>query len=135
MYDGRVVSNFITQALKNEPITIYGKGNQTRSFCYVEDMIEGLVKLMNSQDSFTGPVNFGNPNEFTMKELAEKVLSITKSKSSFNFKALPEDDPKQRKPDINLAKKVLKWEPKIEWETGLTKTVEYFHKYLKGIWL
>ncbi|MBW6441903.1 SDR family oxidoreductase [Patescibacteria group bacterium] len=128
--DGRVVSNFIVQALKNTPITIYGDGKQTRSFCYVDDLIEGLYKLMNKKD-FTGPVNLGNPGEFTMLELAEKIISITSSKSEFIFKELPQDDPKKRKPDISLAKKVLNWEPKVNLETGLKKTIDYFSKIVK----
>ncbi|MDD5570414.1 MAG: SDR family oxidoreductase [Bacteroidales bacterium] len=126
--DGRVVSNFIVQALKGEKITIYGDGKQTRSFSYVDDLIVGLIKLMNTNDSFIGPVNLGNPNEFTIIELAEKVLKLTKSKSKLIFSKLPDDDPMQRKPDISLAKKVLKWEPKIQLDEGLVKTIEYFKK-------
>ena len=124
--DGRVVSNFIVQAIKGEPLTIYGDGSQTRSFCYVDDLIDGLVKLMNSSDDITGPVNLGNPNEFSMIELANFVIDYTNSKSKINFYPLPEDDPKQRQPDINLAKSHLKWEPKIELTEGLKKTIEYF---------
>lgn len=122
--DGRVVSNFITQALKGEDITVYGDGKQTRSFCYVSDLIRGIVKMMN-QD-YIGPVNLGNPNEFTVLELAEKVIKLTGSESKIIFKELPEDDPMQRRPDISLAKEKLGWEPKIELEEGLKKTIEYF---------
>lgn len=123
--DGRVVSNFIIQALRGEDITMYGNGEQTRSFCYVSDLVEGLHRLMNT-DNFTGPVNIGNPGEFTMKELAEKVIKHTKTKSKMVYKDLPEDDPKKRKPDISVAKKMLKWEPTINLETGLKTTIEYF---------
>jgi len=126
--DGRVVSNFIVQAIKGEPLTIYGDGSQTRSFCYVDDLIDGLVKLMNSSDDITGPVNLGNPNEFSMIELANFVIENTNSKSKINFYPLPEDDPKQRQPDINLAKSHLEWEPKIELTEGLKKTIEYFRE-------
>ncbi|MEL0056140.1 MAG: UDP-glucuronic acid decarboxylase family protein [Methylophilaceae bacterium] len=126
--DGRVVSNFIVQAIKGEPLTIYGDGKQTRSFCYVDDLIEGLVKLMNSSDDITGPINLGNPNEFSMIELANLIIEYTNSKSKINFYPLPEDDPKQRQPEINLAKSYLKWEPKIELSDGLKKTIEYFIK-------
>ena len=126
MGDGRVVSNFIVQALKGDDITIYGDGSQTRSFCYVDDLIEGMIRLMNSRDGFTGPVNVGNPGEFTIKELAEKVIEMTDSKSKIIYKELPVDDPTQRRPDISLAKKELGWEPKIELEEGLKKTIEYF---------
>lgn len=124
--DGRVVSNFIIQALQGQPITIYGSGKQTRSFCLVDDLVEGLIKMMNSSKKFTGPVNLGNPGEFTMKELAEKVIKITGSKSKIVYKKLPEDDPRQRKPDISLAKSKLHWRPKVKLEVGLKKTVEYF---------
>jgi UDP-glucuronate decarboxylase len=124
--DGRVVSNFIVQALKNESITIYGDGTQTRSFCYVDDLLEGMVRLMNTGDEFIGPVNVGNPGEFTILELAEKVLRMTGSKSKLIFMPLPEDDPMQRQPDISLAKKELGWEPGIPLEEGLKKTIEYF---------
>ncbi len=123
--DGRVVSNFIVQALKNKPITIYGDGSQTRSFCYVSDLIEGIYKLMNKED-FTGPVNIGSSKEFTIIELANLIIKITNSKSTVVFKNLPEDDPKKRKPDITMARKVLRWEPKIDLETGLKKTVVFF---------
>lgn len=125
--DGRVVSNFIVQALKNEDITIYGDGSQTRSFQYVDDLIEGIIKMMNNQEKFVGPVNLGNPEEFTIKELAEMVLKlIPDSKSKIIYKDLPADDPRQRKPDIALAKNKLDWEPKIKLEEGLKKTIEYF---------
>lgn len=124
--DGRVVSNFIVQALKGEDITIFGDGMQTRSFCYVDDLIEGMYRLMNSRPGFTGPVNIGNPGEFTMLELAEKVLQITGSKSKLKFLPLPQDDPMQRQPVIDLAKKELGWEPKVQLEEGLTKTIAYF---------
>ena len=127
--DGRVVSNFIVQALKGEPITIFGDGSQTRSFCYVDDLIEGFLKLMHTPDDFTGPVNLGNPGEFTMLELAEKIKTITRSHSKLVHKPLPHDDPKQRKPDINLAKKELNWAPKVKLEQGLTKTVKYFENF------
>ena len=130
--DGRVVSNFIVQALNNQDITLFGDGNQTRSFCYVDDLIEGMVRLMNTGDDVTGPVNVGNPGEFTIRELAEKVIKLTGSKSKLVFKPLPQDDPRQRKPDITLAKKLLNWEPKIPLEEGLKKTIEYFDKLLKG---
>jgi UDP-glucuronate decarboxylase len=124
--DGRVVSNFIVQALKGDPITIYGKGNQTRSFCYVEDLIEALVRLMGTEDAFTGPVNLGNPTEFTILELAKKVLALTGSSSELVFRPLPEDDPMQRKPDIALAARELGWNPAITVEEGLKKTISYF---------
>ncbi len=124
--DGRVVSNFIVQALKGLDITVYGDGAQTRSFCYVDDLIEGMVRLMNSRDGFTGPVNIGNPGEFTILQLAEKVIELTGSKSKIVFEPLPSDDPLQRKPVIDLAKKELGWEPTIPLEEGLKKTIEYF---------
>jgi UDP-glucuronate decarboxylase len=124
--DGRVVSNFIVQALKGQDITIYGDGKQTRSFCYVADNIEGMYRLMNSRDGFTGPINIGNPGEFTMLELAEMVIELTNSKSKLIFLPLPEDDPMQRRPVIELAKKELDWEPKIALREGLTKTIAYF---------
>ena len=129
-YDGRVVSNFIVQALKGEDITIYGDGRQTRSFCYVDDLIEGMIRLMNSRDGFTGPVNIGNPGEFTMIELAEKIIAVTGSKSKITFHPLPQDDPMQRQPDITLAKKELGWEPTIPLDEGLVKTVDYFRKVI-----
>lgn len=125
--DGRVVSNFIVQALKGEDITLYGDGSQTRSFCYVDDNIEGMMRLMN-KDNFLGPVNIGNPGEFTIKELAEKVVEITGSKSKLIYKDLPSDDPKQRQPDITIAKRELDWEPTINLEEGLKKTIAYFEK-------
>lgn len=128
--DGRVVSNFIMQALRQEDITIYGDGSQTRSFCYVDDLIDGMILLMNSRKGFTGPVNIGNPGEFTIKELAQKVLDLTGSKSKLIFKDLPQDDPLQRKPDISLVQKELEWEPKIDLEAGLIKTIEYFKTYV-----
>ncbi|MBS4058567.1 MAG: SDR family oxidoreductase [Bacteroidetes bacterium] len=124
--DGRVVSNFIVQALRGEDITIYGNGLQTRSFQYVDDLVEGMIRLMNSPDDFTGPVNIGNPGEFTMLELAEKVIHLTNTKSKVVFQPLPADDPMQRKPDISLAKKVLNWEPKVSLDEGLVRTIEYF---------
>lgn len=124
--DGRVVSNFIVQALKGEDITIYGDGTQTRSFCYVDDLIEGMVRMMNSREGFTGPVNLGNPGEFTMKQLAELVLSATGSSSKLVYRELPSDDPTQRKPVIDLAMKELDWKPTIKLEDGLKKTIEYF---------
>ena len=128
--DGRVVSNFIVQALKNEDITIYGDGSQTRSFCYVDDLIEGMVRLMNSRDGFTGPVNIGNPGEFTIKELAEIVIELTGSSSKLIYKELPQDDPTQRRPDITLAKKELDWEPTIQLREGLMSTIEYFRQVI-----
>lgn len=124
--DGRVVSNFIVQALKGEDITIYGDGTQTRSFCYVDDLIEGMVRMMDSRDGFTGPVNLGNPGEFTMKQLAELVLSATGSRSKIVYRELPSDDPTQRKPVIDLAMKELGWKPTIKLEDGLKRTIEYF---------
>jgi UDP-glucuronate decarboxylase len=124
--DGRVVSNFIVQALKGQDITIYGDGMQTRSFQYVDDLIEGMTRMMNSREEFTGPVNIGNPNEFTIKELAEKVISLTNAPSKLIFMPLPSDDPMQRQPNIDLARKELGWEPKIQLEDGLKKTIEYF---------
>ena len=124
--DGRVVSNFIVQALKGEDITIYGDGTQTRSFCYVDDLIEGMVRMMDSRDGFTGPVNLGNPGEFTMKQLAERVLSATGSRSKIVYRELPSDDPTQRKPVIDLAMKELGWKPTIKLEDGLKRTIEYF---------
>jgi UDP-glucuronate decarboxylase len=124
--DGRVVSNFIIQALSNNKMTIYGTGAQTRSFCYVDDLINGLILLMDSKDEITGPVNFGNPHEISMLELAQNIASLLKSNSSLEFLPLPIDDPQQRRPDITLAKKFFKWEPKIELELGLKKTINYF---------
>ena len=130
--DGRVVSNFIMQALRGEAISIYGDGLQTRSFCYVDDLIDVFVRFMNSSNDFTGPVNIGNPYEFTMRELAEKVIALTGSSSAIEYMPLPQDDPTQRKPDISLAKKNLDWEPKIQLEEGLKKTIEYFDTQLKN---
>ncbi len=124
--DGRVVSNFIVQALKGEDITVYGDGKQTRSFCYVDDLVDGMIRMMNSRDGFIGPVNLGNPGEFTMLELAKMVLLFTGSKSKIVYKPLPQDDPVQRKPVIDLAKKELDWEPKIALDDGLKKTIDYF---------
>ena len=129
--DGRVVSNFIVQALKGEDITIFGDGCQTRSFQYIDDLIDGLIKLMDSPDSFTGPVNLGNPVEFTMLSLAEMIIRITSSKSKIIYLPLPQDDPKQRQPDISLARKELGWSPSVDLETGLGKTIEYFRKVLQ----
>ena len=128
--DGRVVSNFIVQALKGDDITIYGDGKQTRSFCYVDDLIDGMVRLMNSRDGFTGPVNIGNPNEFTMLELAEAVLKQVGGASKLRFEPLPSDDPRQRQPDISLAKSELDWTPKVELEDGLKETIAYFRQII-----
>jgi UDP-glucuronate decarboxylase len=129
--DGRVVSNFIVQALKNEDLTIYGDGRQTRSFQYVDDLVEAMIRMMNTNDNFIGPVNVGNPDEFTILELAKKVIKLTSSKSKITFKALPTDDPMQRKPDIQLARQKLNnWEPKIKLDEGLTYTIDYFKKLL-----
>jgi UDP-glucuronate decarboxylase len=130
--DGRVVSNFIVQALKNEPITIYGNGSQTRAFCYVDDLIEGCVRLMDTPDALTGPVNLGNPQELAIGMLAEKIVAMTGSKSQIVRKPLPQDDPKQRCPDITLAKKTLGWQPVVPLETGLARTIEYFERLLGG---
>ena len=130
--DGRVVSNFIVQALRGDPITIYGSGNQTRSFCYVNDLIEGLIRLMNSPDDLTGPVNLGNPEEINILELANKIVTLTHSRSEVIFRPLPEDDPKQRRPDITLAKERLGWSPRISLEEGLEKTIAYFDSLLRG---
>jgi len=124
--DGRVVSNFIIQALNNQDITLYGDGSQTRSFQYVDDLVEGMIKMMGSTSDTIGPINMGNPNEFSIRELAEKVIELTGSKSKIIFQPLPSDDPKQRKPDIDLAKSKLNWEPKIQLEEGLKKTIAYF---------
>ncbi|MBN1251159.1 MAG: SDR family oxidoreductase [Bacteroidales bacterium] len=129
--DGRVVSNFIIQALKGDDITIYGDGSQTRSFQYVDDLVEGMIRMMKTEKGFSGPVNIGNPNEFTIKQLAETIITLTKSKSKLIYFPLPQDDPSQRQPDISLAKKRLKgWEPKIQLEEGLVKTIEYFKSTL-----
>ena len=129
--DGRVVSNFIVQALTSKPISIYGDGNQSRSFCYVDDMIDGMVRLMDSPAGFTGPVNMGNPAEFTIRQLAEKVIELTGSRSELVFHPLPGDDPRQRCPDISLARQVLGWEPAIQLEEGLANTIRYFDEFLK----
>ncbi len=130
--DGRVVSNFIMQALQNKPITIYGEGSQTRSFCYVDDLLNGLVLLMNTDRHVTGPINLGNPKEFTVLELAEMVIELTGSRSELKFMPLPSDDPVQRQPDISLASKELEWEPNIELREGLVKTIEYFERFIQS---
>ena len=129
--DGRVVSNFIVQALKGEAITVYGKGRQTRSFCYVSDLIDGLVNLMASDDEFTGPVNLGNPHECTVLELAETIVEMTGSRSEIRFEALPSDDPARRCPDTTLARAMLKWEPRMPLRQGLARTIEYFDALLR----
>ncbi len=131
--DGRVVSNFIVQALKNKPITLFGDGNQTRSFCYVEDLADGLIRLMDSGDDLTGPVNLGNPAEFTIRQLAEKIIVLTGSRSKTEFRPLPTDDPRQRQPDISLARSALGWAPKIQLDEGLKKTIAYFDATLAEI--
>jgi UDP-glucuronate decarboxylase len=128
--DGRVVSNFIVQALRGEPITIYGDGSQTRSFCYVDDLIEGMLRFMGSPPDFTGPVNVGNPREYTMLELAELVLKLVGGSSGLTFMPLPQDDPKQRQPDISLARDALDWEPTVSLEDGLKETIGYFRRLL-----
>jgi UDP-glucuronate decarboxylase len=128
--DGRVVSNFIVQALQGREITIYGDGAQTRSFCFVDDLVEGLLRMMNGEDDFIGPVNLGNPGEFTMVELAEKIVELTESNSTIIFQPLPQDDPRQRRPDISLAGKHLDWEPETDLEPGLKKTISYFRELL-----
>jgi len=128
--DGRVVSNFIVQALKGDPITIYGDGSQTRSFCYVDDLLDGMVRLMGTPADFVGPVNVGNPEEMTIRELAEEVLKLVGGPSRLIFEPLPEDDPRQRQPDISLAKEKLGWEPRVSLEDGLKETVAYFRKAL-----
>jgi UDP-glucuronate decarboxylase len=130
--DGRVVSNFIVQALKGDPITLYGDGSQTRSFCYVDDLIEAFVRLMAAPDEITGPMNLGNPGEFTIRELAEKVIRLTGSKSKLEFRPLPADDPLQRQPDISMARNVLGWEPKVPLEAGLERTIAYFRQILSS---
>lgn len=132
MNDGRVVSNFIIQALKNEDITIYGDGSQTRSFCYVSDLVDGMIKMMNNKQGFIGPVNLGNPSERTILDFAKYIIELTNSNSKIVFKELPKDDPTQRKPNITLAKKELGWEPKVDIKEGLTKTIEYFDKKIRG---
>jgi len=128
--DGRVVSNFIVQALNNEDITIYGDGSQTRSFQYVEDLVEAMIRMMATGDDFTGPVNIGNPNEFTIRQLAEKVISLTGSSSKISYRPLPHDDPKQRKPDITLAQEKLNWSPTVQLEEGLKRTISYFESVI-----
>jgi UDP-glucuronate decarboxylase len=128
--DGRVVSNFIVQALRGEPITIYGDGMQSRSFCYVDDLIEGFIRFMGVDDKITGPMNLGNPNEFTIRQLAETVLKLTDSSSILIEKPLPEDDPTQRCPDISYANETLEWQPSIELEEGLERTISYFKNVL-----
>jgi len=128
--DGRVVSNFIVRALRGEPLAVYGDGNQTRSFCYVDDLVKALITFMGSEPGFTGPVNLGNPSEFTIKDLAQQVISLTGSTSKIAYEALPVDDPKQRQPDISLAQKALDWQPEIPLDTGLPKTIEYFKQIL-----
>jgi UDP-glucuronate decarboxylase len=128
--DGRVVSNFIMQALRGEDITVFGDGSQTRSFCYVDDLVDGLGRLMNSQDDVTGPVNLGNPVEFTIRSLAEKVIELTDSSSKVVFRQLPSDDPLQRQPDISMARKMLNWEPTVPLEEGLKKTIAYFEELI-----
>lgn len=130
--DGRVVSNFIVQALKGQPITLYGQGDQTRSFCYCDDLVEGFIRLMDAPNGVTGPINLGNPGEFTIKQLAEKVVELTGSKSELVFEPLPADDPKQRQPDISAAKKHLDWTPEIDLDTGLVKTIAYFDQLIKS---
>jgi len=129
--DGRVVSNFIVQALQNQPITIYGDGSHTRSFQYIDDLLEGMSRMMNCREDFIGPVNIGNPNEFTINHLADKIIGLTGSKSKIVYQPIPEDDPKQRQPDISLAKKELDWEPKVSLDEGLHKTIEYFDNILR----
>jgi UDP-glucuronate decarboxylase len=129
--DGRVVSNFIVQALKNEPITVYGTGSQSRAFCYVDDLIEVIIRFMEYADDFTGPLNIGNPTEFTILELARNVIELAGSKSEIVFEPLPSDDPTQRRPDISLAEKILDWHPKVALAPGLVKTIEYFDKILR----
>ncbi len=131
--DGRVVSNFIVQALKGDPITIYGEGLQTRSFCYCDDLVEGFIRLMDSPDEVTGPINLGNPGEFTMIELAENIIELTGTSSKLTYMPMPADDPKQRQPDISKAKQHLDWEPKVKLREGLTQTIAYFDKLLKEI--
>jgi UDP-glucuronate decarboxylase len=128
--DGRVVSNFVMQALRNADITIYGEGNQTRSFCYVDDLVDGLMRLMETPDDVTGPVNLGNPVEFTIRQLAETVIALTGSSSKIVYRPLPEDDPRQRCPDISLAKELLDWAPVVQLREGLAKTIEYFDRLL-----
>lgn len=130
--DGRVISNFIMQAIKNKDITLYGGGIQTRSFQYIDDLVEAMIRVMDTDDSVVGPINIGNPNEFTIKELADKIISMTGSKSGLVYKDLPADDPKQRQPDITMARSLINWEPSIQLEEGLRKTIEYFNKFSNG---
>jgi UDP-glucuronate decarboxylase len=130
-HDGRVVSNFIVQALKNQPMTIYGQGEQTRSFCYVDDMIEGFVRLMNTPSDVTGPINLGNPQEFSIRDLAKMIIEMTGSKAKLDFRPLPDDDPRQRKPDISKAQKTMDWRPQVALKDGLVKTIEYFEQLLR----
>jgi UDP-glucuronate decarboxylase len=130
--DGRVVSNFILQALRGEPITIYGNGSQTRSFCYVDDMVKGLMLLMKTPGEVTGPINLGNPEEYSILEIAQRILKLTASKSKIIFAPLPQDDPEKRRPDISLARKVCGWSPKISLEEGLPKTIDYFENFLRN---
>ena len=130
--DGRVISNFIVQSLRNKDITIYGDGSQTRSFCYVDDLVEGIIKMMNGREDFVGPVNLGNPTEFSILQLTKKIIKLTNSKSKIIYKPLPEDDPRRRKPDIELAEKELKWKPKTQLDNGLKRTIEYFEGLLNN---
>ncbi len=130
--DGRVVSNFIVQALKGEDITLYGDGQQTRSFCYVDDLVRGLMSLMDSPDDVTGPINIGNPGEFTIRQLAEEVIALTGSQSKLVFLPLPQDDPKQRQPNIDKAREILSWEPTVPLRDGLSRTISYFDALLSG---
>jgi UDP-glucuronate decarboxylase len=130
--DGRVVSNFIIQALRNQHITIYGEGNQTRSFCYIDDLVDGLMRLMETPDDVSGPVNLGNPVEFTIRQLAETVIALTGSSSKIAYRPLPEDDPRQRCPDISLAQNLLAWAPRVQLRDGLMKTIEYFERLLRS---
>ena len=130
-FDGRVVSNFIRQALAGEDITIFGDGSQTRSFCYVDDLVDGLVRLMQAPDDLTGPINLGNPQECTILELAQKIIEITGSKSEITYQPLPPDDPRRRQPDISYAKEALSWEPRVKLEDGLSRTVAYFEAVLR----
>jgi UDP-glucuronate decarboxylase len=132
LHDGRVVSNFVIQALQNKVITVYGDGSHTRSFCFVDDMITGLIRMMNAPDDFYGPVNLGNPEEFTILELAQTVIRLTNSRSRIEFLPLPQDDPVQRRPDISLAKAGIGWSPQISLEEGLLKTIDYFRQVLKN---
>lgn len=130
-FDGRVISNFIIQALRGEPITVYGDGSQSRSFCYVDDLIEAMIRIMDSEDAFTGPVNIGNPGEYTILEIAEKIIELTGSSSTIHFQDLPQDDPQQRCPDISLAKNTFGWDPHVGLEPGLKRTISYFETLLK----